>query len=345
MRHIFKDLIKRDIRLLFKDEGSITRLGQLLLKLPSCITLPFGTSSMKRSYYSRFFRLTDTFSPLEVHIENTNACNSACVMCPRERMTRKVGFMDFKLFCNIIDQIVSKWTVREVHLHGFGEPLLDKSLPERVSYAKEKGIENTYIVSTASPLEEEMALGLIQSGLDRMKISISGAEKESYDRIHRGLSYEKVERNILDFISLREKKKSQKPSLILQFLPQEENRDDEEVFFRKWEKVIEQDKGDRLVRSGLHNWGKGKKYQRVDPHALKRRSCGFPFRTMQILWNGDLVPCCYDYNGDIVLADLKECSLDKAWNSHSFQALRVLHLAREFHGLPLCNVCDQLDVL
>jgi len=345
MRHIFKDLIKRDVRLLLRGDGSVKRLCQLLLRLPSCITLPIGSPSVKRSYYSRLLHAVDAFSPLEVHIENTNACDAACIMCPREKMTRKIGFMDYQLFCSIIDQIVSMWIVRDVHLHGFGEPLLDRSLPEKIAYAKKKGIENTYIVTTASQLNEETAFGLIQSGLDRMKISISGAEKESYDRIHRGLTYENIEKNILDFISLRKKTGGENPSLTLQFLPQDENRGEEEAFFRKWENVIEPDKGDRLARFGLHNWVRGKRYRDAGSQALRRRSCGFPFRVMQILWNGDVVPCCYDYNGDMVLSSLRECSLDEAWNSRSFKTFRALHLAGEFDKLPLCHECDQLDVM
>jgi hypothetical protein len=345
MRHIFRDIVKRDVGLLFNGGPSAKKFFELILRLPSYMPLPFVSSDVKRSYYSRLLSLADSSFPLEIHIENTNVCDAECIMCPREKMTRKKGFMDVDFFCRIVDEIVSTWSIDNIHLHGFGEPLLDRSLPEKISYAKRKGIKDTYIVTTASQLTEEIAVKLIDSGLDRMKISISGASKESYEAIHRGLNYEKVEGNILRFLSIRKQTGKTNPKLIMQFLPQDENKSEEEHFFNKWEPLIDYQIGDRLTKFGLHNWVKGKTYRDFNVHALKRRSCGLPFRIMQILWNGDVVPCCYDFNGEMVLANLQECSVDRAWNSLSFKELRALHLARDFNEIGLCNACDQLDVL
>ena len=36
--------------------------------------------------------------PSVLMIENTNHCNAECVMCPRDTLSRKRGFMDFGLF-------------------------------------------------------------------------------------------------------------------------------------------------------------------------------------------------------------------------------------------------------
>lgn len=345
MKHIFKDLLKRDIGLLLNGNLSLKKLGELILRFPLCLSLPLVSPSIKKSYYSGFLNLVKNFHPLEVHIENTNACDAHCIMCPREKMTRKIGFMDYDLFCKIIDQIISTWGVDSIHLHGFGEPLLDRELPEKIAYAKKNGMRDTYIVTTASRLTEEMTVKLLNSGLDRMKISISGVTKESYEKIHEGLAYEEVEENILRFLSIRKRMNKKNPSLIMQFLPQDENRYEEEDFFKKWGQLIDCQNGDRLAKFGLHNWVKGKSYRDTHSFALKRRSCGWPFRVMQILWNGDVVPCCYDFNGEMVMANLKKCSVEEAWNSPLFKEFRALHLAGEFKELALCNECDQLDVI
>ena len=88
--------------------------------------------------------------PTVLMIENTNHCNAECVMCPRDTLSRKRGFMDFGLFEKIIKEASSEKRKPVTHLHGFGEPLLDKLLPDRIQLAKNCGITRTYIVSNAS---------------------------------------------------------------------------------------------------------------------------------------------------------------------------------------------------
>jgi hypothetical protein len=68
--------------------------------------------------------------PTVLMIENTNLCNADCVICPRETLSRKRGFMDFGLFEKIIKEASSESHKPVTHLHGFGEPLLDKLLPD-----------------------------------------------------------------------------------------------------------------------------------------------------------------------------------------------------------------------
>jgi hypothetical protein len=54
-----------------------------------------------------------------------NHCNAECVMCPRDTLSRKRGFMDFGLFEKVIKEISSVRRKRVTHLHGFVELLLD----------------------------------------------------------------------------------------------------------------------------------------------------------------------------------------------------------------------------
>ena len=46
--------------------------------------------------------------PTVLMIENTNLCNAECVMCPRDTLSRKRGFMDFGLFEKIIKEASSE---------------------------------------------------------------------------------------------------------------------------------------------------------------------------------------------------------------------------------------------
>ena len=106
-----------------------------------------------KKYPVRIYRnsILEVFTfPREIWLENTNHCNAACVMCPRELQSRPKGIMDFEMYKRLIDEISEhKDHVKRLHMHNFGEPLLDKKLPERIKYAKSKGIQHVYFVSNA----------------------------------------------------------------------------------------------------------------------------------------------------------------------------------------------------
>ena len=73
------------------------------------------------------------FPPI-VRVETTNACNAKCVICLHSELARPIVRMDDEMFTRIIDEC-SGQRVREVHLHNFGEPLLDNALESRVKMA------------------------------------------------------------------------------------------------------------------------------------------------------------------------------------------------------------------
>src|SRR5215212_10032855 len=77
--------------------------------------------------------------PEIVQIESTNICNAKCVFCPRDEMGRKQGVMDMTLFRKIVDECAAL-RIEHVRMHNYGEPFVDRSLVEKVRYAKDRGI-------------------------------------------------------------------------------------------------------------------------------------------------------------------------------------------------------------
>ena len=148
-------------------------------KITRCLLSLAKTPLLFYPYYRYHLPL-----PSVILIENTNCCNAQCVMCPRETLTRKRGFMEFGLFEKIMREVSGARRKPVVHLHGFGEPLLDELLPERIRLAKTCGIKHTYLVTNASLLFPETSRKIIDAGLDTMKISFYGTDEESYQRHH-----------------------------------------------------------------------------------------------------------------------------------------------------------------
>jgi Iron-sulfur cluster-binding domain/Radical SAM superfamily len=276
--------------------------------------------------------------PTVLMIENTNHCNAECVMCPRDTLSRKRGFMDFGLFEKIIKEASSEKRKPVTHLHGFGEPLLDKRLPDKIQLAKDCGITRTYLVSNASLLFPETSRKIIGAGLDKMKISFYGTDEESYNNTMKRLDFKVTLQNIVDFLRIRKEMKSQAPRLILQYLPNETNNAKTAEFRALWSPLIDPQVGDCLNVASLHNYGGGRAYNHLGKKIVS--VCYFPWTSMSVLWDGRVVTCCMDSNGVQVLGDLNSQSVQDVWNGPVLSGVRSDFGKLDYGKYPVCLSCD-----
>jgi len=276
--------------------------------------------------------------PAVILIENTNCCNAQCVMCPRETLTRKRGFMEFGLFEKIMKELSSASRKPVVHLHGFGEPLLDPLLSERIKLAKSCGIKHTYIVTNASLLFPETARKIINAGLDTMKISFYGTDEESYHATMRRLDFKVALNNVREFVRIRSELKKRTPKLILQYLPQKANGAKTEEFQSMWRSVLDKRTGDCLNLISLENFGGGRAYNRIGERIVS--VCFYPWAALSVLFDGRAVTCCMDYNGVQGVGDLNFQSLMEVWNGTVLSAIRTKFGRLDYSGFPTCLRCD-----
>jgi hypothetical protein len=276
--------------------------------------------------------------PSVVMIENTNCCNARCVMCPRDTLTRKRGFMEFGLFEKIMKELSGANRKPTIHLHGFGEPLLDTLLPERIRLAKACGIEKTYIVTNASLLYAETSRKLVDAGLDSMKISFYGTDEESYQSTMGRLDYQVTLQNIKDFMRIRKELKKSTPKLILQYLPQETNGARTGEFQSLWRSLPDKIAGDCLNVSSLDNFGGGKSYNIVGKKIVS--VCFYPWAALSVLCDGRAVTCCVDYNGAQEVGDLNLQSIREIWNGPVMSGIRSNFGKLDYSGYPTCLCCD-----
>jgi MoaA/NifB/PqqE/SkfB family radical SAM enzyme len=118
--------------------------------------------------------------PRVVFIEVTNRCNLLCQTCPRTFFDREtLKSLTLEEFITIAEQFPS---MQRALLHGIGEPLLNRELPEIIRYLKERGVE-VIINSNGTLLSPEWQEKLVNSGLDEYRCSIDGATDETYARI------------------------------------------------------------------------------------------------------------------------------------------------------------------
>lgn len=274
----------------------------------------------------------------EVRYEVTDHCNAECVMCPRDlhEFGRPHGIMDVENYKKSIDEVVGLGCKRVV-LTGFGEPLIDKTLEQKIEYAKNKDL-GTYIISNASLLTKDRAIGLIKAGLDELRLSFYGMRKETYERVMVGLDFAVTMNNLLNFLELKNEMGSKRPRLEINWLILAENEQDTDLFREFWEF-----RADAIEIWRPHNFGDGRSYRQRYEDINIKNTCGRPENgPLQIQWNGEVIPCCYDYNNRIVLGNAFQQPVLEILNGEKYRLLRIAHMEKKFILFPFCDQCDQL---
>jgi MoaA/NifB/PqqE/SkfB family radical SAM enzyme len=134
--------------------------------------------------------------PVCLYLETTNRCNLLCTTCPRtyEQLEPEAD-MSWELFTNIVDQFDS---IKRVVLHGVGEPMLVKDLPERIEYLKKRGI---YVLfnTNGTLLNEANGERLLKSGLDELRVSLDAAESSVFQMVRGRDMFDRIVNNLTAF--------------------------------------------------------------------------------------------------------------------------------------------------
>lgn len=277
------------------------------------------------SYFLKFSKVWGM--PVEASIEITSYCNLKCIMCSRKTMTRPIKNMDFSLFQKSIDELSP--FVELVYLHGLGEPLFNKDLYKMIDYAKKKGLK-VGISTNATILDKKASQKLLNSKIDYIIFALDGATKETYEKIRVGGNFTKVEQNINNFLEMK-KKRNNAPYVVIQFIKMPENEREVDLFLQKW-----RNKGAEAVRvKPVVDFFSKEKLKRA---SLTSR-CLYPYRMVNIFFDGQVIPCCEDNYAKYPLGNLEENSLPEIWNGSKAQFLRSKLANGERDMVSICRHC------
>lgn len=291
-------------------------------------------------YWKRIRAVIDRYriAPSCIKLENTNACNSRCVICTHDRMKRKVGFMKRELWEKVLAEGAALG-IEHASLHNFGEPLLDKSFPEIARYAKAKGIPRVTTNTNGALLTAEVASEFIDSGLDELFVSFDGATKDTFEKVRFGLNYEKVEGNVQRLIKMKKEKGAKKPLVVVDFVEFDLNRHEKSAFQNKWSGLA-----DHVCISSLHNWGgkstiDGKGGIHEDYVYARSFPCRLLWTDLVVNWDGRIPLCCQDTENEIILGNANTSKLVDIWQGNAFNQMRQLHLEGRMEEIPVCREC------
>lgn len=290
--------------------------------------------------------------PLSISVEPTTSCNLRCPECPSglRSFTRPTGMISLDLYQKALDQLApSLWYVL---LYFQGEPYLHPHFHELVKRSVKKKLY-TATSTNGHFLSSENARKTVESGLDRLIISIDGTTQDTYESYRIGGRLDRVIEGTKAVVQWKRKLKSKTPHIIFQFLvvkPNEHQIEEvqslakelgvDEVGF-KTAQIYDYEDGSPLIPendkySRYRDLGNGK-------YVIKNQllnHCWKMWHSCVITWNGQVVPCCFDKDAHYPLGDMKDQTFNELWFGPSYVNFRS-QLIKARDQIEMCRNCTE----
>jgi radical SAM protein with 4Fe4S-binding SPASM domain len=290
--------------------------------------------------------------PFSVAIEPTTACNLRCPECPSglRSFSRPTGNLKQDFFKKLIDELHKE--VFYLTFYFQGEPYINPDFLEMVKYAHKKRIY-TATSTNGHFLNEENAKLTVESGLDRLIISIDGTTQETYESYRKAGKLANVIQGAKNIVKWKKELKSKTPHIIFQFLVVKPNEHQiPEVYELAKEIGVDEVK---LKTAQIYDFEQGNpliptidKYSRYaikadGSYQIKNEllnHCWKLWHSCVITWDGTVVPCCFDKDAKHQLGDLKEVSFRKVWQGDAYKNFRS-QLLRGRDQIDICTNCTE----
>ncbi len=288
--------------------------------------------------------------PLAISIEPTTACNLGCPECPSglRAFSRPTGSIKKEFYQQVIDQLHKETFYLNFYFQG--EPYINKNFLDMVEYASKKNIY-TATSTNAHFLDDKTAKRTIESGLDRLIISIDGVTQEVYENYRRNGSLEKVLEGAKNIIHWKRELKSKTPHVIFQFLvvgPNEHQIEDVKKLGRdmgadevrlKTAQIYDYKHGNPLIPS----IDKYSRYKEMPDgtYCIKNKlanHCWKLWHSCVITWDGRVIPCCFDKDAKYTLGKLADKSFREIWQDKPYYNFRQQILKGREH-IDICKNC------
>lgn len=280
--------------------------------------------------------------PLQIDLFAVDVCNLKCPMCPRQDFIPGKGFMDFATVKKILDDATS-YGLCAFNFAGLGEPTLYPDLFKVIRYAKERGVSDVNMHTNGTRLGTEFNRQLLDSGLDRLIISLDSADKEHYEKIRIGAKFGKVYAGVEDLIRQRNEHLSSRLHIKANFIEMDERDPTEKnKFIEYWESKV-----DRIAilkyldcQTGDEKIFHKENYEQDDAFC-----CPELWRRLTILSDGTATLCPRDMKKKYVIGNVHEQTITEIWTGERMQRAREYHLQGRFKEFGSCGNCpDSFDL-
>ena len=290
--------------------------------------------------------------PHAMSIEVSTYCNLQCTECPSglRKFTRPTGRINNDFFKQIIDQVKDHLVYLTLYFQG--EPYTHPQFLSLVRYAHDKGIY-TATSTNGHFLTLENAKETIESGLDRIIVSLDGLDQDTYATYRVNGDVEKVKTGLRNLVNAKKKNQSNSPYIILQFIVFSHNKDQVEAIKAfgkevgvdevqiKSAQIYDFDKEDK----SLIDDNKYSRYTQKEGGGWQIRSklpnrCWRLWSACVMTWDGIIVPCCFDKDADHRLGNVNDESFKHIWKNESYKQFRNKVFTNR-KQIEICRNCSE----
>ena len=304
-------------------------------------------------YYGKIVKRPIHFGqPFTLSIEPTTACNLACPECPSglKQFTRPTGKLNLELHEKMLQQIHK--SVFYVNYYFQGEPFLNPKFLSLIRQAKQYNI-HTATSTNAHFIDQKKAEEIVQSGLDRLIISIDGLTQETYQNYRVNGKLDKVIAATKFLLEAKKQAKSNTPFLIFQFLAVAPNEHEIPEIYQLGKSLGIDEV--RIKTAQLYDYEHGNplmpknekyaryKQQKDGTYKLKYKTGNHCWRMWSgsvLTWDGKVVPCCFDKDAQHILGSLETTSFQEIWGNKNYQAMRGAVLTQR-NEIEICKNCSE----
>lgn len=291
--------------------------------------------------------------PVAISFEPTTFCNLRCPECPSglREFTRPTGMLQKDFFRQTIDDIYKDLLYLTFYFQG--EPYLNPDFLDMVKYAHAKKIYTT-TSTNAHYLTDEKAKQTVESGLDRLIISVDGTTQEVYQQYRVGGKLEKVLEGARNIVKWKKELNSKTPFVFFQFLVVKPNEHQIEEIKRlgkeigvdqvrfKTAQVYDYENDPNQLIPSISKYSRYKK-DRNGKTAVKNglsNHCWKLWHANVITWDGLVVPCCFDKDAMHQLGNLKMQSFKEIWHNDNYRQFRH-ELMTSRRNIDICSNCSE----
>jgi radical SAM protein with 4Fe4S-binding SPASM domain len=295
-------------------------------------------------------RIVHKGKPAFISIEPTTFCNLRCPECftSKPSFTRPKGNLSKEKFQKI---------VKEVSAYGFymnlyfqGEPFMNPELIDFITIAKYSGFY-VAISTNGNFIDDVLSEKLVDSQLDRLIISLDGADAVTYNEYRKEGNFEKVISGIESLVAAKKRMKSMHPFIELQFLLTRKNQHQQKEIKKlgrqlgvdqvriKTFQLLDLKSADEWLPETSTRY-KTDKSGNVSINSKLPNRCFRIWSSCVISWDGNVIPCCFDKNASYIIGNIFNQSFSEIWNSEAYRNFR-LKVFSERKNIDICCNCSE----
>jgi len=288
--------------------------------------------------------------PYILQIETTNFCNLSCPLCPtgRNELGRDRRHMTLEEFKSVVDDLGD--FLLFLIMWDWGEPFMNPALPAMIRYASSRGIKT--VVSTNGQFfsNESYLIDLLTSGLTTLIVAIDSLYEDNYESYRKKGSLNKALGGLERTIELKEKLGST-THINMRMVIMKQNEHELDALRARAKlmgvdrfsvKTVNPSCDSHLTDEGIVPENpKYRRYEYQESSYQRIRveaSCNFIGGMCNVHSNGDIVPCCYDYDGKMDVGNIHTEKISDVWNGPRYRELRR-KITCERISLAKCRDC------